>query len=291
MDAMPELTKPSRPEDTASWTTWLEVSNLCWLMTVTRRSLSRSAAATRCAASKEMSSGFSTTTCLLAFSAATAMSACWPLGVQRATASMSGRDRASNRSVSARAWWRSASACACSSWTSTTTPTSACGRSAMVWACRSPIVPAPTTANFICFRTSSGVSNSWVHRINRAHQALVDPSTVGDPVLVQQLGERSGRVGEQVRAAEAAHRARRCEVGLHREEPFKPVGFHREQGLRQLPISLAGRDDLSGGHHGVLDMDVLEVRTQQGVTVGEGSHPALDEVGRIPDQAQLLRAD
>jgi hypothetical protein len=36
MEAMPEPTLPSRPEDTASWTTRLEVSNLCWLMTVTR---------------------------------------------------------------------------------------------------------------------------------------------------------------------------------------------------------------------------------------------------------------
>ena len=38
-------------------------------------------------------------------------------------------------------------------------------------------------------------------------------------------------------------------------------------------------------------MEVLQIGPQQVVTVGEGSHGALDEVGRVPDQSQLLGSD
>ena len=59
-----------------------------------------------------MSIGFSTTTCLPASSAATAPSACTPLGVQMVTASMSSRRSTASRSVvGTRAPYRAASSC------------------------------------------------------------------------------------------------------------------------------------------------------------------------------------
>ena len=71
-----------------------------------------SASMIRSAAARVMSIGFSTTTCLPASRAATAPSACTPLGVQMVTASMSSRRSIASRSVVASAPYRSASSCA-----------------------------------------------------------------------------------------------------------------------------------------------------------------------------------
>src|SRR5665811_900304 len=194
-----------------------------------------------------------------------------------ATASMSGRDSAAEMSLSGRAPCRPARSCARSNWTSTTTLTSAPERLVIVCACRSPMTPAPTTANFIC------------HSIGSPSNAA-GPSTVGHALSVQHRCEGPGRPGEQLRAAETSHRCGGAKMWLHREEPIEPVGLQGKKGLRQLAVPLAGGNDLPGGHHRILDLDVVQVRPQHRVAICEGRHPALDEVGGIPVSYTHLRA-
>ena len=77
----------------------MERSKRCWEMTATVFPERFSASMIRSAAASVMSIGFSTTTCLPASRAATAPSACTPLGVQIVTASTSSRRSTASRSV------------------------------------------------------------------------------------------------------------------------------------------------------------------------------------------------
>ena len=77
----------------------MERSKRCWEMTATVFPERFSASMIRSAAARVMSIGFSTTTCLPASRAATAPSACTPLGVQMVTASTSSRRSTASRSV------------------------------------------------------------------------------------------------------------------------------------------------------------------------------------------------
>ena len=102
----------------------------------------------RSAAARVMSIGFSTTTCLPAVSAATAISACKPLGVQTVTASRSSRRRsASTSAVASGTPNLSASAAAFASSRSAIAINSTPSRPVRAWACTAPITPAPITAN------------------------------------------------------------------------------------------------------------------------------------------------
>ena len=151
MIALPEVIRPNFPCRTAWCTTWLAGSYLCWLTTIAVRSDRFSASRTRLAASRVMSSGFSMMTCLPASSAATAPSACSPLGVAIVTTSTSERSSTSSMEFAASAPCCVASSCARSGTTSATTANSALGCSDwMVWAWVRPITPAPITANRIC---------------------------------------------------------------------------------------------------------------------------------------------
>src|SRR6478752_3483365 len=96
---MAEVMVPRWPSRTACWTFSVERSNRCWEMTATVFPERFSASMMRSAAARVMSIGFSTTTCFPASRAATAPSACTPLGVQIVTASMSSRRSTASRSV------------------------------------------------------------------------------------------------------------------------------------------------------------------------------------------------
>ena len=109
---MAEVMVPRCPSRTACWTFSVERSKRCWEMTATVFPERFSASMIRSAAGRVMSIGFSTTTCLPASRAATAPSACTPLGVQMVTASMSSRRSTASRSVVASVPYRSASSCA-----------------------------------------------------------------------------------------------------------------------------------------------------------------------------------
>ena len=145
---MAEVIVPSRPSRTAARTFSVERSKRCWEITATVFPERFSASMIRSAAASVMSIGFSTTTCLPASRAATAPSACTPLGVQIVTASTSSRRSTASRSVADSAPYRAASSCALAGSRSTTATSSATsGSSASASAWTLPITPAPTRAN------------------------------------------------------------------------------------------------------------------------------------------------
>ena len=78
---------------------------------------------------------------------------------------------------------------------------------------------------------------------------------------------------------------------LHREEAVEAVGGQRADGLADLPVALARRDDVPGGEQRVLDLDVDGVRAQRRVAVGERGDADLHVVGGVPGQPQGGRAD
>ena len=103
----------------------------------------------RSAAGNVMSIGFSTTTCFPASRAATARSACKPLGVQIVTASMSSRARSSAMSsVDLSTPYLAAILAAFSGSVSAIATSSAVSLMATRHRqCTSPMTPAPMTAN------------------------------------------------------------------------------------------------------------------------------------------------
>ena len=81
----------------------------------------------------------------------------------------------------------------------------------------------------------------------------------------------------------------RC--GSREKNPSKPSSRKRPDGLDQLAVAVAGDRHGPVGRVGVLDLHVLEVRTQRRVPLGEGADPDLDEVRRVPRHPQVRRPD
>src|SRR5690606_2097935 len=117
------------------------------------------------------------------------------------------------------------------------------------------------------------------------------PSPVPHPRLVEDLRERPGRPPEVVLAGEAAEHARGREVRLHRAEPVVAVGGERPDRGLDLAVALPRGHDRAVGQQGVLHLQVLHVRTEARIALGERPDADLHEVRRVPRQPQLRRAD
>jgi hypothetical protein len=79
-------------------------------------------------------------------------------------------------------------------------------------------------------------------------------------------------------------------VRLERHEALEARIAQRGQRLAHLPVALARGHHLARRRQRVLDLEVDQVRAEQGIGLGKGLDAALDEVRRVERRPQGRRA-